>query len=104
MARSPSAAHRSLRHPAESAQVQAVKDIASPKTLRERWPGEMLFAVLDDFSLHRHAKVHPGPPPTTWSRRSPPMVPRHPGHPEAPRHLPVTSPGLDQVSGYEPHP
>ncbi|BBJ45167.1 hypothetical protein SSPO_078850 [Streptomyces antimycoticus] len=96
-------AHRMLRHPAESAQAWTVKDITSPTTLRERWLGEMRFAVLDDFSLYRHA-VHPGPPPTTRCQRSPPAVRRHPGHPEAPGHLTVTNPGLDQVSGHEPRP
>ncbi len=46
----------------------------------------------------------PGPLPTTGSRRAPPAVRRHPGHPEAPGHLTVPNPGLDQVSGYEPRP
>ncbi|MGV9855537.1 transposase, partial [Streptomyces sp. NPDC003442] len=31
------------------------------KTLRERWPGEKLYVVLDNFSPHKHAEVR------TWA-------------------------------------
>ena len=41
--------------------------------------------------------------PTARSQRTPPPVRRHPGHPEPPGHLPVTGPGLDQISDFEPH-
>ncbi len=40
------------------ARKRAVEFLALLKALRARWPGEKLYVVCDDFSPHRHARVH----------------------------------------------
>jgi hypothetical protein len=41
--------------------------LAFLKLLRQRWSGQKLYLVLDNFSPHKHPRSHAGPSPSTSS-------------------------------------
>ena len=51
--------------------------LAFLKLARQRWPGQKLYVIADNFSPHKHPRSPAGPPPAAWNWCS--SRPVHPG-------------------------